>query len=96
MILLGIPLKKGLVKKNWLYGVRIKKSFESEELWYKINKYGGERMIFWSFPIFVLALVHFLIPFYENFLLYIIFDVVAIHIILIILLVEIIMYTKKL
>lgn len=96
MILLGIPLKKGLVKRNWLYGFRIKKSFESDELWYKINKYGGERMIFWSIPIFILALVNFLLPINENFLLYIIFNTIVLHVVIIMLLVETIIYVKKL
>ena len=28
---------------NHLYGIRIKKSFESEDSWYKINEYGGKQ-----------------------------------------------------
>lgn len=47
-LLLAIPLKRRRVKPNSLYGVRFKKSMESEELWYDINEYGGKRMIFWS------------------------------------------------
>ena len=96
MIVCGIPLKKGLIKRNWLYGFRIKKSFEYDEYWYKINKYGGERIILWSLPIFILAFVNFLIPLYENFLFYIIFNIIALHVLIIIPILETIRYAKKL
>ena len=41
LLALSIPLIKGKVKMNYLYGVRFKKSFESEENWYALNRYGG-------------------------------------------------------
>jgi hypothetical protein len=41
MIALSLPLIKRQVKMNALYGIRIGKSFESEEAWYAINEYGG-------------------------------------------------------
>ena len=43
---------KGQTGRNYWYGIWIKKSLESEENWYKINKYGAQRFIFWSvFPV---------------------------------------------
>lgn len=66
LVLLSIPLKRGSVKMNVLYGVRFKKSFESEENWYKINKYGAERFMLWSLPIFAIGFVVLFIPFNEN------------------------------
>ncbi len=43
-----IPLVKRKIRMNPWYGVRIPKSFESEENWYNINAYGGKRMILWA------------------------------------------------
>lgn len=63
MIVLCIPLKKGIVKMNMLYGIRFEKSFESEEYWHKINEYGAKRFIFWSLPLLALGICAFLIPF---------------------------------
>jgi len=37
-IALGFPLMKRKVKMNRWYGVRIPKSFQSEEHWFKINE----------------------------------------------------------
>ncbi len=51
IIAVCIPLLKGKVKMNRWYGIRLKKSFESEENWYKINRYGAQRMIIWSLVI---------------------------------------------
>ncbi len=42
IILLSIPLVRRKVGMNKLYGIKIKKAFESEENWYKINAYGGK------------------------------------------------------
>ena len=55
-IALAIPLVRGKVRMNRLYGVRFRKSFESDELWYKINRYGGWRLIQWSVVLLVLGL----------------------------------------
>jgi len=50
---------------NYLYGVRIKKSFESKENWYNINAYGGKQLAIWSILIIIAGLVCFLIPIKE-------------------------------
>ncbi len=47
-IALSIPLLRGRVKMNSWYGVRFAKSFESDEAWYDINRFGAQRMILWS------------------------------------------------
>lgn len=59
IILICIPLVMGKVSMNKLYGVRFKKSYESEENWYKINAYGGRQMITWSIPIVLIGLISF-------------------------------------
>jgi len=74
MILLAFPLKKGLIKMNWWYGFRFSESFKSDENWYKINKYGAKRLIFWAIPLLIFGLIAFIIPFYENFLYSLIFS----------------------
>ena len=47
---------------NPWYGVRIPKAFESEENWYKINAYGGKRMIVWVTLPAVVGIVTFFLP----------------------------------
>jgi hypothetical protein len=58
-----IPLIRGDVKMNGCYGVRFKKSFESEENWYKINKYGGRCLVAWSGVLLLIGIAEFLIPY---------------------------------
>jgi hypothetical protein len=43
-----IPLALGKIGMNAAYGIRIKKAFESEDMWQTINRYGGKRFIIWS------------------------------------------------
>lgn len=61
-IALGLPLMKRKVKMNRWYGVRIPKSFQSEENWFKINEYGGRQLVAWSIPLIVWGLFCFAIP----------------------------------
>jgi uncharacterized membrane protein len=44
LVALARPLVKGEVGMNHWYGVRVRQSFESEEKWLKINRYGGEQL----------------------------------------------------
>ena len=39
--LLAVPLIRGRVRPNHLYGIRIPAAFASEEAWYRINRHGG-------------------------------------------------------
>jgi hypothetical protein len=94
MIALFIPLKKGLVKMNIAYGVRIKKSFESEENWYTINKYGAKRFMFWSIPLILVGLFTFFIPLNENEILILLFACAPL--IVLIPTIETLLYAKKL
>jgi hypothetical protein len=47
-------------------GVRFKKSFESENNWYKINEYGARQLILWSIPLAIIGVVTFFLPLKEN------------------------------
>jgi uncharacterized membrane protein len=60
---ISIPLVKHKIKMNHLYGIRIKKSFESEDSWYKINEYGGKQLILWSIPMIIAGFISFFVPF---------------------------------
>lgn len=59
---MALPLIQGKVKMNRVYGVRIKKAFVSNELWYKINSYGGRCLLAWSAVLAILGLVVFFLP----------------------------------
>ncbi|WP_430338021.1 SdpI family protein [Rossellomorea vietnamensis] len=51
---------------NTYYGIRISKSFESDEAWFKINRYGALQIIVWSVLLFLIGIiVLFLPPFTE-------------------------------
>lgn len=67
-VCLGIPLYKERVKMNHFYGVRFNKSFESEETWYKINKYGAKRLMTWSIPLFIVGIIAIFLPPLNEFL----------------------------
>ncbi len=56
IIAVCVPLVKDKIKMNKWYGIRLKKSFESEENWYKINRYGAKRMILWSLIIVAIGI----------------------------------------
>ena len=40
-----VPLILGWIPPNGLYGFRVRKTMEHPEIWYPVNKYGGERML---------------------------------------------------
>jgi hypothetical protein len=47
---------------NSVYGVRFRKSFQSDDLWYKINKKGGKLLLLWSIPILSIGISCFFAP----------------------------------
>ncbi|BCM90793.1 hypothetical protein IAD21_02655 [Abditibacteriota bacterium] len=95
LIGLNIPLLQGKIKRNPYYGVRIRKSFESEENWLKINRYGAKQMIVWSAVMVALGIATFFVPFNNATYLAIIFGSVVLFCVLVPS-VQIILYTKKL
>lgn len=60
--LLSIPLIRGEMPMNSFYGVRFKKSYESDENWYRINKYGGRQLIIWSAVLALMGIVTIFLP----------------------------------
>lgn len=59
---ISIPLFMGKIKMNRLYGIRFHKSFESQECWYKINRYGAKRIVIWSIPIMIIGIIALFVP----------------------------------
>lgn len=66
IIAISIPLVLEKVPMNPVYGVRFKKSYESKENWYKINKYGGKQLILWSIPLLIIGVVTLFFPSFPN------------------------------
>jgi len=62
IIAVCIPLLKNKIGMNCWYGMRFRKSFESNENWYKINSYGAKRMILWSLVIIIIGILTFFLP----------------------------------
>ena len=64
VIAVSVPLVQGRIKMNKWYGVRIPKSFVSEDNWLKINQYGGKALIYWSLPVLLIAVLSIAASFY--------------------------------
>jgi hypothetical protein len=62
-ILISVPLVKQKIGMNSFYGFRIKRAFESDESWFKINAYGGKQLIRWSIPLIIIGVFCFFFPF---------------------------------
>ena len=58
----NIPLLKGRIPPNAIYGVRIKKSFESEANWYAINRYGAVWLMGYGAAFVLLGLLALALP----------------------------------
>lgn len=61
-IAISIPLVMRKVPMNKWYGIRVTKSFQSDELWYDINEYGGRQFIIWAIPVLIAGIASFFIP----------------------------------
>ena len=65
-ILLAIPLIRGRIGRNAFYGARFPQSFQSEEAWLAINRFGGKRLAAWAIPLIAVGLVSFFLPLQSN------------------------------
>jgi hypothetical protein len=59
---LSIPLARGKVGRNALYGVRFRESFQSDEAWMAINQFGGRRLMRWCLPLIAIGVIAFFMP----------------------------------
>lgn len=62
IIAVSVPLILGKIKMNHIYGIRVKKSFESEANWYAINAFGGKQLVIWSLPMILMGIGCFFVP----------------------------------
>jgi uncharacterized membrane protein len=44
-IIVGIPLVKGTVPRNKIYGFRTPKTLSSDEIWYPANRFAGKELV---------------------------------------------------
>ena len=65
-ILINIPLLKRKIPMNRWYGARFKKSFESEENWYRINAHSAKQAILWSIPLLLIGVITLFLPLAEH------------------------------
>lgn len=66
LMVVARPLVQGRIKPNRWYGVRIAKAFESEANWYAINRFGGQRLIVWSWAIVAAGVLSLFLPLRAN------------------------------
>lgn len=59
---LAIPLARGRVRPNRFYGVRFPESFQSDEAWFAINRFGGKRLLLWSPAMILLGIAVLFFP----------------------------------
>lgn len=62
LIAISTPLVKRRIGPNQWYGFRISKAFQSNELWYDINEYGGRQLIIWAIPMIITGVACLFIP----------------------------------
>jgi hypothetical protein len=56
VILVCVPLLFGWIKMNCAYGFRFGKAFETEENWYKVNRYGAKMLIYWALALMAVGI----------------------------------------
>ncbi len=62
LAVVSIPLWMEKVPRNGWYGLRIQKSMESDENWYRINRFGGQGMFVVGALIAMIGLANWLRP----------------------------------
>src|SRR5436309_1866622 len=62
IIVLAIPLVSGGVGRNRLYGIRLRQSFQSDDAWYAINRFGGKQLIVWAVPLIPVGIACLFLP----------------------------------
>jgi hypothetical protein len=61
-VALGLPLVRGSVPPNWIYGFRVPKTVKNPDLWYPANAYLGRWMIGLGAALFLFAVVIYFLP----------------------------------
>lgn len=45
LIAAAIPMIRGRVRPNWIYGFKVRKTVENPEIWYPANAYAGKWLL---------------------------------------------------
>jgi len=56
---LTIPLFRGWIGRNNIYGIRFSQSLQSDDAWYAINRYGGGKRLL---PVVLVGIVILFLP----------------------------------
>ena len=62
LAVVSVPLILGRIPPNGWYGFRVRKTMEHPEIWYPVNKYGGERLLVTSLLLVLAAVGYTYIP----------------------------------
>lgn len=66
-IILAVSLLMGKIKMNRTYGFCIKKAFESEDNWNRINTYGAKHTLFWGVVLGMVGFLPKVIPIHDRY-----------------------------
>jgi hypothetical protein len=66
-IALGLPLWRQNIPPNYLYGFRTKKTRQTPEIWYDVNKYTGKQLFIFGCLLLLSATVMFFLLYFELF-----------------------------
>ena len=61
-VAVSVPLILGQIPPNGLYGFRVRRTMEHPEIWYPVNKYGGQRLLLASLLLMLAAVGYTFIP----------------------------------
>ena len=59
---IGLPLKLRKIKRNYLYGFKMKYTLEDDEIWYEVNALLGKQMFYQGWAFLVLSVPFFFFP----------------------------------
>jgi hypothetical protein len=96
LILVCLPLRNDKIGPNRWYGVRVRKSFESREKWFALNRYGAQQFIRWGGVLAACGVVLLFIPVAERQSTLVLLLAVLPAILIFIPLIQILRYAKKL
>jgi hypothetical protein len=64
-MILGLPLWRQSIPPNSLYGFRTKKTKQTPEIWYDVNKYTGKQLFIFGCLLLLSAAIIFFLHYFE-------------------------------
>ena len=62
LAVVSVPMILEKIKPNPFYGFRVPQTLENPELWYKVNKYAGQRLLVAGLLFVLVAVIIYFIP----------------------------------